>query len=139
MKNIFCAICGGVSSIALFLLGDINVNFIILLVFMCIDYISGLVMAGIFKKSGKSESGGLSSKAGWIGLVKKCLTLIMVIIANMLDTALNVGYIRNAVIIGFSVNELISIVENMGVMGVPIPSVITKAIDILKDKGESEK
>lgn len=95
-------------------------------------------MAGIFKKSGKSESGGLSSKAGWIGLVKKCLTLIMVIIANMLDTALNVGYIRNAVIIGFSVNELISIVENMGVMGVPIPSIITKAIDILKDKGESE-
>lgn len=112
--------------------------FIILITFMCIDYITGLLLAGVFKKSGKSKTGGLSSAIGLKGLCKKGLVLLMVIVANLLDLALETNYIRNVVIIGFMTNELISIIENVGLMGVPIPKVINNAIDILKGKEEQE-
>lgn len=109
-----------------------------LLIFMVIDYITGLVVAGIFHSSPKTESGALESKAGWKGLCRKCMTLLFVLIAYRLDLAIGVDYIRNAVIIGFIANELISIVENAGLMGLPLPAVITKAIDILTDKAGVE-
>lgn len=110
-----------------------------LVIFMCIDYISGIIRAGIFKNSGKSESGALDSHAGWKGLARKVMTLLMVLIAYRLDMLVNTNYIRDAVIIGFCANELISIVENAGAMGLPLPKVITSAIEILQKKsGDSE-
>lgn len=66
------------------------------------------------------------------------MTLLFVLIAYRLDLAIGVNYIRDAVVIGFIANELISIVENAGLMGLPLPTVITKAIDILTKKSESE-
>lgn len=139
LKNLFCTICAGISSVILLLFGDLSMPFYILLIFMIIDFVSGLILSGIFKKSTKTENGGLSSSVGWKGLIKKCLILVMVIIANQLDILLQVNYIRNVVIIGFATNELISIVENMGLMGIYIPKPIEKAIEILKDKAESEE
>ena len=62
------------------------------------------------------------------------MTLLFVLISYRLDLALNVNYIRNAVIIGFMANELISIVENAGLMGLPLPAVIIKAVDVLTKK-----
>ena len=59
-------------------------------------------------------------------------------VAYRLDLVIGTNYIRNAVIIAFIVNELISLVENAGLMGVPIPKVITKSVDILQKKAESE-
>ena len=109
-----------------------------LLIFMVIDYITGMVVAGVFHKSGKSENGALESRAGWKGLCKKGMTLLFVLIAHRLDLSIGVSYMRDAVIIGFMANELISITENAGLMGVPLPAVITKAIDILKGKSEKE-
>lgn len=111
-----------------------------LIIFMVIDYISGIVVAGVFKNSPKSESGALQSRVGWKGLARKCMTLLFVLIAYRLDLLVGTNYIRDAVIIGFCANELLSIVENAGLMGVPLPSVITKAIDMLSQKvntGES--
>ena len=67
---------------------------------------------------------------------RKCFTLLFVLVAYRLDLAIGVNYIRDTVIIGFIANELISIVENAGLMGVPLPAVITKAIDILTKKQE---
>lgn len=61
-----------------------------------------------------------------------------VLVAYRIDLILGLDYIRNAVIIAFITNELISLVENAGLMGVPLPAVITKAIDILQKKSESE-
>lgn len=107
-----------------------------LLCFMAIDYITGLIVAGVFHASKKTESGTLESKAGWKGLCKKAVTLLFVLIAHRLDLILGVAYIRDAVVIGFVTNELISIVENAGLMGVPLPAVITKAIDVLVSKEE---
>ena len=110
-----------------------------LIIFMAIDYLSGLVVAGVFKKSNKTESGALESKAGWKGLARKCMTLLFVLIAYRLDLLLNTAYIRDAVVIGFCANELISIVENAGLMGLPLPAVITKALEVLKNKADFEE
>jgi toxin secretion/phage lysis holin len=98
----------------------------------------GLLIAAIWKKSEKSKTGALSSWSAWKGLCRKGISLLFVLIAHRLDLALGVNYIRTAVIIGFIINELISITENAGIMGVPIPGVITKAIDMLKQKTEDK-
>ena len=105
---------------------------------MGIDFFSGLAVAGIFKKSTKTETGALESRAGWKGLCRKSMTLLFVLIAYRLDLAIGTNYIRDAVIIGFMANELIFIVENAGLMGLPLPGVLTKAIDVLKKKTVTE-
>lgn len=110
-----------------------------LLILMIIDYISGLVVAGLFKASPKSETGGLESRAGWKGLMRKVFTLLVVAVAYHIDVTLGTAYFMNAAIIGFIVNELISLVENMGLMGVPMPKAISKAIDVLTSKAEADE
>ncbi|WP_307745988.1 phage holin family protein [uncultured Phascolarctobacterium sp.] len=110
-----------------------------LILFMSIDYITGMMVAGVFHASPKTTDGGIESKAGWQGLCRKCVTLLFVIIGHYLDVMLNVDYVRNAVIIGFITNELISITENAGLMGIPLPAQITKALEVLKnERGEKE-
>ena len=103
-----------------------------------VDYLSGLIVAGVFHKSNKTDTGSLESKTCWKGLCRKCMTLIFVLIAYRLDLVIGTNYIRDAVIIAFIGNELISLVENAGLMGVPLPAVITKAIDILQKKAEKD-
>ena len=138
MKDIVCAGIGAVGGAIAALFGGWSSAMATLLIFMAIDYITGMVVAGVFHKSGKSENGSLESRAGWKGLCKKGMTLLFVLIAHRLDLSIGVSYMRDAVIIGFIANELISITENAGLMGVPLPAVITKAIDILKGKSEKE-
>ena len=103
---------------------------------MSIDYLTGLVVAGVFHNSEKTSTGTLESRAGWKGLCRKGTTLLIVLVATLLDEITGTDIIRNAVIIGYSANEAISIIENAGLMGIPIPSIITKAIDILQTKAE---
>lgn len=134
-------ILGGVGAIGSFiasLFGGWSTDLQTLIIFMVIDFAMGLILAAVFKNSTKSETGALESKAGWKGLCRKCATLLFVLIAHRLDLAMGVDYIRTAAIIGFIVIDAISIVENAGLMGVPLPAIITKAIDVLKNKGESE-
>jgi toxin secretion/phage lysis holin len=106
---------------------------------MAIDYVSGIIVAGVFHKSKKTESGGLQSLVGFKGLAKKVMVLLIVAVAYRLDLTVGSSYIKDAAVIGFSANEVISIVENAGLMGIPMPEAITKAIDILSEKGEAEK
>ena len=133
-KTVFSAIIFSISSIFVALFGPWNSAIQTLIICMGIDYLTGLILAAVFKKSKKSKSGGLSSLAGWKGIARKGITLLIVLIANRLDIMLNVVYIRDAVIIAFTVNEILSIIENAAVMGIPIPEVIKKAIDLLKNK-----
>lgn len=105
-----------------------------LIAFMAIDYITGLIVAGVFHKSPKTKTGALESKAGWKGLCRKGTTILIVLIACRLDLIMGTNFVRDSVIIAYIVNETISIVENAGLMGIPIPSVITRAIDVLKKK-----
>ena len=136
MKSIICSVFGTIGSAIAYALGGWDASVITLLAFMGIDYFTGFILALVFHKSPKSKTGALDSKAGWKGLAKKGITILFVVISVRLDLILGTTYIRDAVCIAFIVNELISIIENAGLMGIPIPSIIIKAIDILKTKTE---
>lgn len=138
MKNYIIAIIGILGSAITHLIGGWSTSLYVLLIMMVVDYITGLAVAAVFKASPKTESGALSSKVGFKGICKKCMIFVMVIVANQLDVLLDVEYARQAVIISFIVNELISIIENAGCMGLPIPKVFNKIIDVLKDKEGEE-
>ena len=134
MKNLVCTIIGTVGSGIAYLFGGFDASVTTLLMFMGMNWILGLVNAAVFHKSKKSETGALESKAGWKGLIRKCVTLLFIIIANRLDMQMGTTYVRDMVCITFIANETISIVENAGLMGVPIPQPIMDAIDVLKNK-----
>ncbi|MBP1926833.1 toxin secretion/phage lysis holin [Sedimentibacter acidaminivorans] len=128
------SIFGITGSIIANLLGGWDMALQTLILFMAVDYITGLITAGVFKKSNKSETGALESKAGWKGLSKKGVTLLIVLISAQLDRLTGMEVIRDAVIIAYAVNEALSIIENAGLMGIPIPTIITKALDALQNK-----
>ena len=137
MKNAICTAIGIIGGFVANLFGGWDAALTTLVLAMAIDYASGLIVAGVFHKSKKSESGSLESRAGWKGLCRKGMSLLIVLIGHRLDLAIGVNYIRDAVIIGFIANETISIVENAGLMGLPLPAVITKAIDVLTQKADT--
>ena len=130
----FCLLSGAIGSIITYLFGGWTEGMQTLVVLMVIDYITGLFVAAIFKKSAKTDSGGLSSNVGFKGLVKKFVELMIVAAMFRLDIMLGIKYLRDLCIIGFAVNELISITENAGLMGIPLPAVVSKAIAILNEK-----
>ena len=101
---------------------------------MAVDYVTGLIVAGVFHTSDKTPGGGLESRAGWKGLCRKGVTLLIVLVASRVDLALGTAFVRDAVIVGYIVNEVISIIENAGLMGVPIPDALVQAIDALQGK-----
>lgn len=135
-EGILYSIIGAVGGFIAMAFGGWNDALITLMIFMSVDYVTGLAVAGIFKKSKKSESGALESRAGFKGICRKGVALLIVLVATRLDVVMKTTYIKDAVIIAFIANESISIIENAGLMGIPIPSVITKAIDILKKESE---
>lgn len=140
MKTGICSVVGAVGAAVAHFFGGWSSGLTTLLIFMAVDYISGLMVAGVFHKSPKTDSGALESRVGWKGLCRKCMTFVFVLVAYRLDLILNTNYIRDAVIIAFIANELISIVENAGLIGLPLPEVIKRAIDILQSKvQESEE
>lgn len=134
MKTTITMIIGAVGSIITSWFGGWDTALTSLIIFMALDYITGLIVAGVFHKSNKSETGALESKAGWKGICRKGVSLFIVLIACRLDLLMGSSYVRDAVVIGFIANEIISIIENAGLMGIAIPPVITKAIDILKKR-----
>ena len=127
---------GAVGAFISNLFGGWDMALTTLVIFMGIDYLTGLIVAGVFKKSGKSENGALESRAGWKGLCRKGATLLVVLVAVRLDLAMGTAILKDAVVIAYIANETISIIENAGLMGLPIPKVITKAIDVLQSKGD---
>lgn len=139
MKNMICTSVGVVGSFIASMFGGWDASLTTLLIFMGIDYLTGLIVAGVFHNSQKSENGALESRAGWKGLCRKGVTLLIVLVACRLDIIMGSTFIRDGVIIAFIANETISIIENAGLMGIPIPAMITKAIEILQKKAESEE
>ena len=134
MKNILSTYIGILGSIIASLLGGWDMALQTLIIFMTIDYVTGLMVAGIFKKNTKTKHGALESVAGWKGLCRKGVALLIVLIACRLDLLTGANLIRDAVVIAYCTNEAISIIENAGLMGVPIPTRLTKAIEALKSK-----
>ncbi len=138
MKNYIITIFGVIFGMVASFLGGWTYAVKALLTFMTIDYITGIMVALIFKKSTKTKSGTLKSIAGFKGICKKVCILFAVGIAVKLDALLNINYVHNAVIIAYCVNEMISITENLGLMGIYIPKPLKNAIDILVKKEEEK-
>ena len=134
MTNTICTGTGIVGSFIASFFGGWTASLTTLIIFMAIDYFTGIIVAAVFNASQKTETGALESRTGWKGLCKKGMSLVFVLIGHRLDLEMGTSYIRDAVCIAFIVNELISIVENAGLMGFYIPPVIVNTIDILKNK-----
>ena len=128
-----------VAGVISWLVGGLDTPILALVICMGVDYVTGLIVAGIFHNSPKTPNGGLDSRVGWKGLARKFVTLLIVVVANLMDALLGLGYVRDAVIVGFCANECISILENAGHMGLPIPGVLMRAIDALSSKGEEHE
>jgi len=134
-------ILGSVGSTIALCLGGWDMALQTLVAFMTIDYLTGLYIAVVLKKSNKSECGAFNSSVGFRGLAKKGVMLLMVYMATRLELSLNIqsGFVRNTVIIALTINEFGSISENFAIIGVPMPKALMQAIDILKKKdGEKE-
>lgn len=113
-----------------------------LLVFvLAVDYITGLAVAGVFKNSPKTENGALETRTSFKGLIRKCCIIIIVMIVTRLELTLgDTVFCRNTVIVFFLANEILSILENAGLMGVKYPKFIRDALEVLlkkKDGGEN--
>lgn len=132
MKQGICLTLGAVGAAVAGLFGGWDHALITLVIFMAVDYITGLIVAGVFHKSPKSENGALESKAGCKGLMRKGGMLFVVLIACRLDLLLGSNFIRDASVIAFTANETISIIENLGLMGVPLPKAVKDAVEILR-------
>lgn len=136
MKQMICTgfgmICAAVSSA----FGGWDTALIALVVCMAVDYVSGSLVALVFHNSRKTESGCYNSGYGLKGLCKKCLMLLFVVVAVQADRILEINYLRDAVCLGFCANEVLSIVENLGLAGIPLPEKVRKALEQLHDKAK---
>lgn len=103
---------------------------------MAVDYVTGLVVAGVFKKSGKTKGGGLESRAGFLGLLRKGAVLLLVFLGTLLDSLPGGGFIRPTVCCFFISNEGLSVLENLGLMGVPYPAFLRDMLETLRGKGD---
>lgn len=132
LKELICTAMGIVGGGIAWLLGGWDAALTGLFVCIAVDYISGSLVALVFHKSRKTESGAYDSGYGLKGLCKKGLMILFVVVAAQADRLLGTDYVRDGVCIGFCVNEILSIVENLGLAGIPLPSVVTKALDQLQ-------
>lgn len=132
-----CVFSGAVGGVCSELLGGWEKDLTTLVIIMIADYLTGITVA-LMHRSKKSESGALSSKAGFIGLVKKAVILLMVLISYRLDVSAGTSFIKSAVVVGFIVNESISVAENASLMGIPLPDALRRGIDILSKKEKDD-
>lgn len=128
--KIFFTVIGGYIG---WFLGGMDGFMYALIAFVVIDYITGLMVAVLEKK--------LSSEVGFRGIFKKVLIFALVGIGNIVDVYLvkNGSSIRTSVIFFYLSNEGISIIENIGIIGLPIPEKLKKALEQLNKEDESNE
>ena len=134
MKETICSLFGLLGSALCCAFGGWDAALIALTVCMSVDYISGSIVALVFHNSRKTESGSYNSGYGLKGLCKKCLMLLFVVVAVQADNLMGSDYLRDAVCIGFCTNEVLSITENLGLAGIPMPQAVVKALEQLQTK-----
>ena len=133
-KDAILATLATAGSIVANALGGWDTALQVLVGVMVADYISGVLVALIWHRSDKTESGRLSSEAGFRGLAKKVGILVFVWVAAMLDGVIGREYVRTTVILFYIANEGLSVIENTAAMGVRYPAFIRRALEILRDK-----
>lgn len=131
-----CSAAGAVLAKAL---GGWDESLQVLITFMAVDYVLGIIIALVWKSSPKTEDGSFESNASLKGLFRKGGILAIVYMAVQIDIlAGNSSYIRNTVILFFIANEGFSIIENLGIMGLPMPEVIRNAFAAIKKQSEQK-
>ena len=114
----------------------------ILIGVMSIDYVTGLI-CGAMGRSKKTETGYLASHEAWKGLLKKGVILLVVLLANLLDIAVSKGAeitveaVMGATCLWFIASEGLSILENVASMGVPVPKILIRMLEIMREKGDA--
>ena len=139
MKNWILSALGIIGGFISGLFGGWSTALTTLVIFMGLDYVTGWIVAGVFHKSPKTATGTLESRAGWKGLAKKLTSLAFVWVGYRLDIMSGQPIVKDAVCLFFICNEALSIVENAGLMGIPIPPAIKKIIDVLQSKEENHE
>ena len=134
MKDVILAALAAAGSAIAGALGGWDAALSTLLILMAIDYVTGVLVAAVWHRSGKTDSGGVSSAAGFKGLLRKAVTLLVVWLGAMMDRALGVDYVRTAVCLFYIANEGLSILENTAIMGVPYPAFVEKMLDVMRRK-----
>lgn len=123
---------------AAYLFGGFDAMMQMLCIVMLIDFFTGLLVAAVFHKSPKTKGGTLSSNAALTGLIRKiCLLFLVILITRLSQTIGDSGFCRSTAIIFFTVNEALSVLENMGLMGVQYPAWLRESLEILLHKNNS--
>lgn len=131
MKELLCSILAGIGTGLVYLLGGFDVAMQCLLIAIVLDYVSGIIKAFVLKQ--------LSSTVGFRGILKKVGVLVVVALAVLIDRVTGEsGAIRTLVIYYFVANEGLSIIENVGKAGLPIPKSIKEALQALKKQGDND-
>ena len=139
MKEKICALTGALGGVMAGLFGPWTSDLTALTVCMAVDFLSGVAVALVFHKSKKTPTGAYSSACGFAGLAKKAMLLALVAVGHQMDMVLGCDYIRTALCVAFLTNEGMSILENAGLMGIPIPAVIQNALEVLRKKEETNE
>ena len=138
VKQVISLVIGALTTGLLKVIGEPTQDLKILLLLMIIDLIVGFIISAVWHKSSKTKSGKVSSKVMFKGIVKKILTLVLVVVAYQIDILLGYDVIRHIAIIAFIVQEIISIIENIAITGIKSPEIITKALDVLERSVKDE-
>ena len=138
LKQYLCTATGMLGAVIAWAFGEWDATLTALMICIGVDYVSGSLVALVFHKSTKTETGAYNSAYGIKGLCKKGLMLLFVLVAVQIDAILGLSYVRDAVCIGFCTNEIISIIENLGLAGIPMPAIVTKALEQLQKRQDSE-
>ncbi len=142
MENIYKAAVACVGAVISFFTG-IPVIMWVLIAMMTIDYVTGLI-TGAMGVSNKTEGGKLSSRAAFEGILRKVMVILVVLLAVLLDLAVqnsagvSFSAVTGATCLWFIASEGVSILENAAEMGVPIPGILRRALEILRDGGDAE-
>lgn len=142
MENVYKAAAACAGAVISFFTG-IPVIMWVLIAMMTIDYVTGLI-TGAMGVSNKTEGGKLSSRAAFEGILRKVMVILVVLLAVLLDLAVqnsagvSFSAVTGATCLWFIASEGVSILENAAEMGVPIPGILRKALEIMRDGGEDE-
>ena len=132
MDNIFKNIMAGICTVLSFLFGDMEGLMVALIALIILDYISGVIAAAVEKR--------LSSEVGAKGIAKKIFMLLIVALANIVDiNVIGDGHVLKTVTVVFYIcNECISLIENAGRIGVPVPKKLLDVLEQLRDRDKDK-
>jgi len=135
---LLCGALAGVGGCFIALLGGYTPILQSLFIFIGLDIITGLVES-FFKHSTKTKSGKFSSNVMWKGLARKGLILVVIMVANAMDMVFGMDYLTSAVCLFYCIQECLSVLENLGKCGVPLPKKLVDILDVLDEQNEKCK